>query len=122
MADKPRNHCYGFSLCEVLISIMILTIGILAITKMQLLAIQNDEDAYFYSVGENQLQTMTEYIAFGSLPHSDEIQQWNNENAWALPQGVGYITGQGPYIVVLNWLGRKVRMHYKTSMVIPRGS
>ena len=55
-------YSQGFSLCEILVSMVILAIGILSVTKMQLLAIHNDEDAYLYSVAENQLQAMVERI------------------------------------------------------------
>ncbi|CAN5436553.1 hypothetical protein BH10PSE19_BH10PSE19_03910 [soil metagenome] len=116
----PIAYSQGFSLCEIFVSMVILVIGILSVTKMQLLAIHNDEDAYLYSVAENQLQAVVERISLG-VPSAGELQQWNKENVQVLPQAVGQIKGQSPYTITLNWIGREVKSKYHISIVVPSG-
>lgn len=74
----------GFSLLEVLIALVILSIGLLAIAKMQTLALRRDYSSYLYAVAISQLSSGNDHL----LVH-DSFYLWNMQNAKLLPQGLG---------------------------------
>lgn len=87
----------GFSLIEVSIALFIVAVGLLSISTLQLLALQQTQKAYFYSVATSQLSSMLERLrANHSSRWEDEFQDWNQLNQQLLPHGEGsYHCAQG---------------------------
>jgi|SRR6185312_2312438 len=101
---KRRNR--GFSLIEVLISLLLLSIVLFGLDAEQIYSIKTVQNAYFFSIGANQMNNAVErLIALRAHAGLDEqIMDWNKENAALLPDGFGAIIGSFPeYIVTLSW-------------------
>lgn len=96
----------GFSLIEVLISLLLLSIVLLGLDGMEIYALRENRDAYYFSQAENQLQSMIERLRVAG-PYSDLNQQikiWNQQNLAVLPQGKGYVKRNFPtYNVTIFW-------------------
>lgn len=84
----------GFALLEILITLVILSIGLLAIAGMQLSALRHSQDAYLHSLATTQLQSLLERLRVNSsdAKRTAELTEWNTINARLLPQGTGDYT------------------------------
>ncbi len=96
----------GFSLIEVLISLMLLSLMLFGMDAMELMAVRDNRATYFFNVASNQAQDMAERLrvfAFAEdFRHS--VAEWNQENQEVLPQGRGIITGAYPaYQITIFW-------------------
>lgn len=93
----------GFTLLEVLVSLVILSFVIVGFEAMQLYALHETRKAYYFSEGISQINSMIERLHTG-LDVSTQINQWNDENRRVLPQGRGDVKGQYPaYHITLFW-------------------
>lgn len=96
----------GFSLIEVLISILIFSLIILSFDSMGLFALKENNEAYYFSVAQHQLFSMTERLrtiqSDSDLKHHLKI--WNEQNNQVLPYGKGYVASNFPtYAVTIFW-------------------
>lgn len=84
----------GFALLEILITLVILSIGLLAIAGMQLSALRHSQDAYLHSVAATQLQSLLERLRVNQsdAKRGAELIEWNAINARLLPHGAGTYT------------------------------
>lgn len=107
----------GYTLIEVLISLMLLSLALLALDASQITSLNHNRAAYFSAVAENQLQNMSEQLK-ASLPNPslpEVLANWNSQNATVLPKGIGSITGNFPsYTLTIAW-GNENPDHCKKS-------
>lgn len=120
----------GFSLLEVLISVVILAVGLLGIAALQSRAIKYNHSALLRSIALSQAGDMIDRMqanpagvnsgaysnvsGTGSLPScvtcsndqiaQRDIYQWNTTNAQLLPSGQGTITANGNQLTLtMRW-------------------
>jgi len=97
---KPPHS--GFSLIEVLVSLLLLSFILLSFDSAEIAAFQKTRDAYYFSIAINQLNSMKErFRVFKN--HSEleqEIKLWNLQNQEILPKGKGTVTAQQ---IKINW-------------------
>jgi prepilin-type N-terminal cleavage/methylation domain-containing protein len=97
---------YGFSFIEILIALLLLSIVLLGLDGMEIHALQEDRNAWFYRVAINQMEVIHEHlIALGGAEGVEQITDiWNQENRQVLPKGNGVVTGLYPlYSIKLSW-------------------
>ncbi len=93
----------GVTLIELLISLFVLTVGLLALAKAQFLILSYDNEIYFTSLATIRLQSITERLYADPNKLSEELKRWNDINAILLPEGFGSISGENPYEVIIHW-------------------
>ena len=91
----------GFSLIEVLISLIILSILLLGFDAMQMVTLREAKAAYYFSVATEQLNSMLARLeAFHGRNDADQLAEWNKQNQDVLPQGRGIMHGIYPDFVL----------------------
>ena len=117
---SPQTSQRGFTLLEILIAVMVLSLGLLGIAGMQLSGTRHTYDAYLHSMALVQAQDMADriraniegmrdgdYNAISSTPADPgcaasgcttaematyDAFRWNTDNAALLPSGAGAVT------------------------------
>ena len=81
----------GFAFIEILVALLIISLGLLGIVGMQLSALRNSEAAYQQSIAINQLAAMSDRLRanHGAAARDRELARWNVINARLLPKGRG---------------------------------
>ncbi|GEM_PF-4117274 len=97
----PRA-CAGFGLIELLISLLVFSVAMLGLARLQLLATRYCHSAYLYSVAANQGRTLANDKRAGL----QDMSGWQAANQRLLPQGYGTV---GDTAVVLTWMDPKPR-------------
>lgn len=96
----------GFSLFEVLVSLILLSIALLGLDVMEVFALHKNINSYQAGIAEQQLQNIEERLRMiGSRgdPYQQEVL-WNKENQLVLPQAKGRVRGVYPhYSIRLSW-------------------
>lgn len=96
----------GFSLIEVLISLIILAFILLGFDALQIHALRENQRAYFITVATNQLFSLAEQLreSDNSTDVTSIVTEWNNQNKEVLPEGRGIISGNFPdYWITIFW-------------------
>jgi prepilin-type N-terminal cleavage/methylation domain-containing protein len=93
---------HGFTLIEVLVSLMILSITLLGIDAMEIMIRQQQRDINFQRIANNQLFNMEERLRAvrGELGVAQQLEQWNQENYSVLPGARGEVIENFPYYTV----------------------
>lgn len=83
----------GFTFIEILISLLILSLGILSYAGLQLKALRYSQETYFKNLALNQAHNISEQWLNTSCKQkfSPLITTWNQQNQLLLPQGNGSI-------------------------------
>jgi prepilin-type N-terminal cleavage/methylation domain-containing protein len=100
------NLVAGFSLIEVLVSLLLLSIILLNFDAIEIYALHSLQDTYYFNVAAGQLNNMAERLrALGKYQGVDQqIEIWNNQNQQLLPKSKGIIEGKYPvYHLTLYW-------------------
>lgn len=101
-----RQHL-GFSFIEMIVSMLLLSLALLGLDAMTLTTLREAKTAYYLSVATQQLLNMSELVKMKkSLPSSEEIRLWNEQNQEVLPQGRGRVNVQGSSIHVAVFWGK----------------
>jgi type IV pilus assembly protein PilV len=131
MPQRPKTACNykhtqsnGFSLAEVLVTLVIASTGILGMISMQTTALRLNHESYLRATAINQVQTLAEHMRanqlgreqghYNQLPQQDSPQSssscedctpkalanydfthWNSDNQALLPSGLGTVSGDG---------------------------
>lgn len=91
----------GFSLIEILVSLILLSLLLLGTEAVQYIALRDTKTAYYVSVAHTQLNNMAERIKVSTKNDLDEqFIYWNKQNKAVLPQGRGTITRDGSICVL----------------------
>jgi hypothetical protein len=96
----------GFSLIEVLVSLLLLMVLLFSVDAMEVTALRDNRSAYFFGVGVNQINNMTEFLqTLGNKSGlSEQVALWNQDNSIVLPQGFGSVRGNYPnYKLEIFW-------------------
>lgn len=121
----------GYSLLEILVSLIILAIGLLGLSALQTAAMRFNHDSYLRSIAITQVNSMADrmrvnrngiragnYNNLSGIPASPscttacsssdiaqrDLFEWNTINAALLPQGQGAITGVGNlFTITVRW-------------------
>lgn len=97
----------GFSLLEILISLMLLSMTLIGMDAMQIMTLRDNRAIYFFSVAENQMKSMRARLRVSKNQEevNIQLQRWNEENKLVLPDGEGVITGNLPYLTLTLYWG-----------------
>ncbi len=120
----------GFSLLEILVAIVVLSIGLLGLAGLQAVSLNNNQAAYYRSIASQQAYDMADRIRANlagnynalaaGLPGTNpdciaavctpaniaisDHRQWNTMNARLLPAGNGTVTGAGgAFVITVMW-------------------
>lgn len=96
----------GFSLLEVLISLLLLSLILLSFEATEIFSLQELEAVSYFNTAVNQLNAMRErlHALNENAGLEEQIAIWNQQNQETLPQGVGEVKGTFPtYTVTLYW-------------------
>jgi len=96
----------GFSLIEVLISLLLISLILFGLDAAQIYAIKEAKIAYFFNAAINQINNASERLAVLKMHDGldQQITTWNAENQTLLPAGFGEIVGEFPhYIITIYW-------------------
>lgn len=96
----------GFSLIEVLISLLLISLILFGLDAGQLYSIKEAEAGWFLNVANHQIANAIERLislkTYDGL--NEQLAQWNQENQAVLPSGGGNITGSFPdYVITVYW-------------------
>ena len=89
-----------------MLALLILSIGLLGITGMQLSGLKYANEAYLQSVATARLSEMMERLRANitSASYEGELRRWNNLNAKLLPNGEGNYTCQNNFCTItIKW-------------------
>jgi len=96
----------GFTLLEVLVSLLLLGLMLLFFDTAQYAAWHANQSAYELTQATQQVRSMSERLKMlGGYPDfKEQLSIWNQENQLILPNGKGYVSGQYPrYSIQLCW-------------------
>ncbi len=96
----------GFSLLEVMISLILLSMTFLGLNTMQFYAFQQIQVNYLFAEAVNQVGNFSERLQWVHSADSvtEQFTRWNEENKRVLPNGLAEIEGFFPnYTLTLYW-------------------
>ncbi|MBN8778069.1 type IV pilus modification protein PilV [Thiobacillus sp.] len=120
----------GFTLLEILVAIVVLSLGLLGLAGLQAATLRNNQIAYFRAIAIQQTYDMADRIranqagvAAGKYNNpaathhacapcgspqemaEEDFYQWNNNNARMLPAGIGTVVNgaNGSFIITIAW-------------------
>lgn len=100
----------GFALIEVLVALLLFSLGLLGIAGMQIVSLRHTQEAYWQSVADMQLLSFFECLRANRTPSIREPEKidWNMQNIRLLPQGNGsYQCNTEGCTVYLEWKTRQ---------------
>lgn len=98
----------GFSLVEVLISLILLSCILLGFDGMEIYSLREIRATYFYHLAINQLYSMSERLRCLEMQDNlaSQIAIWNLENKNLLPHGYGKVAGIYPNFTISVFWGK----------------
>ncbi len=96
----------GFTLIEVLISLVLLSFILLGFDAMEVYSLRSARAAYYFHVAAHQLMSISERLrAMGQHFYiGEQVDIWNAQNKQLLPKGEGTVTGSYPnYEITIYW-------------------
>lgn len=111
------KHISGFSLLEVLMSFMLLSLALLGLDAMEMAALRDSRGIFYFNEATQQLQNLSERLRVLGVVSglSEQIALWNQENQNLLPQANGIVSGVYPvYHVTISWGEQKTNCRKNT--------
>lgn len=109
-SPRFRSHLQsGFSLLEVLVALVVLSIGLLGFAQAEIIALHHIQTAYWQSIAQLQMNALTErlracHVLTDASCMSREITAWKTENGALLPAAHSEVTVSGSqYVLTLHW-------------------
>lgn len=98
----------GYSLIEVLISIVLFTGSLIVIAATEVTITKQLQQADFFTLANLQLNNAVEELSFTPSSQISQIQsQWNEQNSLLLPQGRGkFWISESLCTLELSWLAQ----------------
>jgi prepilin-type N-terminal cleavage/methylation domain-containing protein len=100
----------GFSLLEVLIAIILLSIGLLGFARATLIALHHNQAAYLQTLADIQINSLAENLRACGVKNtactSKAIIDWKTQNAKLFPQAQSIVqakTKTEDYLITLKW-------------------
>lgn len=100
------DNMVGFSLIEVLMSLLLLSLIMLGLNLLGGRALQDTQQAWLLTNASNQLNNIKERLrVLGNAPGLEEQYAiWETQNKLVLPKGHGKISGHFPfYTLTISW-------------------
>lgn len=111
----------GFALLEVLITLLLISLGLLGIMAMQLSALHTTQSAYLQSLASSQLASMLDRLRanLSQTARDNELQLWTEVNNRLLPKSISkYSCVDYSCSVELNWFDQKLQ-HLSLTSLLP---
>lgn len=82
------NYNTGFTLIEVLISLLIVSLGLLGIAGLEITALRNTQESYWQSVATVQMASILERLRVNHSAFNErqECERWSLQNQFLLPK------------------------------------
>lgn len=97
---------YGFSLIEILVSLLLFSLILLGLDAMEIQALAQLKNTCLLQQAGNQLDALTErlYTANATTDLEQWVAEWNMQNQAVLPNGYGELIGTFPdYTAIIYW-------------------
>lgn len=98
----------GFTLIEVLVALMILSVGLLGLAGLQLHALQYTHSSYQRTLANIQALDMVERMWTHLAEPLLELEEWRRLNETSLPEWNGVVVEApnqpGDYLMTISWL------------------
>lgn len=105
----------GFTLIEVLVTLLVLSIGLLGLASLQLQGLSGTHAALLHTQAGVLAVDMAERLLAGPLDAPD-LQDWKSQLARRLPAGDGSVTSDATAITVqISWTDRGAPQGYALS-------
>ena len=84
------NHSHGFTLIEVLVTLLVLSIGLLGLASLQIQGLRGTHEALLHTQAGGLAVDMAERLLAHPLDAQD-LQDWKTQLAQRLPEGDGSV-------------------------------
>lgn len=106
-----RNYRTGFSLIEVMVTLLVLSVGLLGLAGLQLRALQYTHSSYQRTLANIQALDMAERMWTHLAEPLAELDTWQALNNTSLPNWHGEVTTvadqPGDYIITISWVDER---------------
>jgi type IV pilus assembly protein PilV len=142
--NKPQS---GFTLLEVLVAIVVVSLGLLGLAGLQAATLRNNQIAYYRAIAIQQTYDMADRIranqvgaangfynnptatthdCFGATCNPQEMAQedffqWNSNNVRMLPAGTGTVVaaGGGAFDITISWTENGATQSFPATRITP---
>jgi type IV pilus assembly protein PilV len=141
-----NNNQSGFTLLEVLVAIVVVSLGLLGLAGLQAATLRNNQIAYYRAIAIQQTYDMADRIRANqagakagnynnpaATHHTcapcnspqemaeEDFFQWNNNNARMLPAGTGTVVaaGGGAFDITIFWTENGATQSFPATRVMP---
>jgi prepilin-type N-terminal cleavage/methylation domain-containing protein len=113
------NNHHGFTLLEILVSLFLLSITLLAVNAAQITSLQQSRGLYYFQQASILADNMAEYLSAHHGNINNYQQTWNDDINLILPDAAGQLSGQFPaYRITINWGGTKQNCQHNQPGVV----